>query len=196
MNRPRRVAVTAPPEPGLRSRPVPSRPVPETLLDPARAELARSTRRAQVRRAVLTLVCGGLLLLGVPVLLRLAPGLSEWRVAGLPLGWIVVAWVPYPLLALLAWWHLRGAERAERSGGDRIAVIEAGSPDGADPDGAVPDHSVARPATGLLPAPGSADLPDDAAQGRNPDSSASAGSEPDATDTTVQPAADHRAPST
>lgn len=114
MSRPRRIAVTAPPEPGERPRPVPGRPVPETVLDPARAELARTVRRAQLRRVARTLVCGALLLLGLPVLLRAAPGLAEWRVGGLPLGWIVVAWLPYPLLALLAWWHLRGAERAER----------------------------------------------------------------------------------
>ncbi|MEU6699674.1 hypothetical protein [Pseudonocardia sp. NPDC046786] len=139
MNRPRRVAVTAPPEPGVRSRPVPSRPVPETLLDPARAELARRTRRAQVRRATLTLVCGALLLLGVPVLLRVAPGLSEWRVAGLPLGWIVVAWLPYPLLALLAWWHLRGAERAERAGPDEPDGTEPAGDTVAAPGGTLPD---------------------------------------------------------
>jgi len=178
MNRPRRVAVTAPPDPGVRPRPVPPRPVPETLLDPARAELARSTRRAQVRRAALTLVCGALLLLGVPVLLRLAPGLSQWRPAGLPLGWILVAWVPYPLLALLAWWHLRGAERAERAGREQPGPV--------DRPAAPPPAEPAEPA-----APGS--------DGAGPAGTATR----DTSDTTapgthspIPPAAEHRATST
>lgn len=116
MNRPpRRVAVTAPPQPGARSRPVPARPVPQTVLDEGRAQHARTVRRAQLRRVAVTLTCGALLLIGLPVLLQAAPGLAGWRVGGLPLSWAVVAWLPYPLLALLAWWHLRGAERAEQA---------------------------------------------------------------------------------
>lgn len=97
---------------------MPAHPVGETVLDPARAERARTVRRSQLRRVAVTLACGALLLFGLPVLLHAAPGLAGWRVGGLPLGWIVVAWLPYPLLALLAWWHLRGAERAERPGDD------------------------------------------------------------------------------
>ncbi|SFM94054.1 hypothetical protein SAMN05216207_100569 [Pseudonocardia ammonioxydans] len=114
MNRPRRVAVTAPPETGVRSRPVPARPVPETVLERDRAAHARRVRHAQLRRAAITLACGALLLLGLPVLLHGVPGLAAWRLGWLPLGWMLVAWLPYPLLALLAWWHLRRAERAER----------------------------------------------------------------------------------
>lgn len=113
MSRPRRVAVTAPPEPG--ARPGTVRPAPEPVLDPELAAHARRVRRAQLRRAGTTLLCGAVLLLGLPVLLRYAPGLAQWRGAGLPLGWIAVAWLPYPLLAVLAWWHLRRAERAERA---------------------------------------------------------------------------------
>ncbi|MBC3190257.1 hypothetical protein H7X46_04170 [Pseudonocardia sp. C8] len=119
MNRPRRVAVTAPPEPGGRSRTPGARPVPEPVLEPGRAAQARTIRRAQLRRVAVTLTCGAVLLLGLPVLLHAVPGLTGWRVGGLPLGWILVAWVPYPLLAGLAWWHLRGAERVERD--DRAA---------------------------------------------------------------------------
>lgn len=104
-SRPRRVAVSAPPE---RATAVP-RPHPAAALDPGLAERARG-----LRRAVVTLVCAAVLLFGLPVLLRLAPDLARWRVGGLPLGWIAVAWLPYPLLGLLAWWHLRRAERAER----------------------------------------------------------------------------------
>ncbi|KAA1034610.1 hypothetical protein FVA95_03800 [Pseudonocardia sp. EV170527-09] len=109
-SRPRRVAVSAPPE---RATAVP-RPQPAATLDPGLAERARGLRRVQLRRAVVTLACAAVLLFGLPVLLRVAPDLARWRVGGLPLGWIAVAWLPYPLLGLLAWWHLRRAERAER----------------------------------------------------------------------------------
>ncbi|MEQ3551481.1 hypothetical protein WIS52_13490 [Pseudonocardia nematodicida] len=117
MNRPRRVAVSAPPGSGPRARPLPARPTPDTLLEPGRAAQARAVRRAQLRRAGWTLACGAVLLLGVPVLFWLAPGLTLTRALGLPVGWMVVAFAPYPLLALLAWWHLRAAERLERPDG-------------------------------------------------------------------------------
>ncbi|WP_224389429.1 hypothetical protein [Pseudonocardia sp. ICBG1293] len=84
------------------------------MLDPQLAGRARGLRRAQLRRAVITLTYAAVLLFGLPVLLRVAPGLAQWRVGGLPLGWIAVAWLPYPLLGVLAWWHLRRAEGAER----------------------------------------------------------------------------------
>ncbi|ANY05909.1 hypothetical protein [Pseudonocardia sp. HH130630-07] len=112
MNRPRRVAVTAPPEHG--GRPAAVRAAAEPL-DPALVALVRRVRRAQLRWAAITLAGGAVLLLGLPVLLYTAPALTQWRGTGLPLGWIAVAWLPYPLLAGLAWWHLRRAERTERT---------------------------------------------------------------------------------
>ncbi|MEJ8278482.1 hypothetical protein [Pseudonocardia spirodelae] len=110
-SRPRRVAVTAPPARGT----VVPRPHAAAALDPDLTAAARRLRRVQLRRAVVTLTCAAVLLFGLPVLLRLAPELAQWRVGGLPFGWIAVAWLPYPLLAVLGWWHLRRAERAERS---------------------------------------------------------------------------------
>lgn len=132
MNRPRRIAVSAPPEPGARARPVGARASPDGTLDPARTATARATRRVQLRRAAVTLACGAVLLFGLPALLSLVPDPGAWRLFGLPLSWIAVAVLPYPLLAGLAWWHLRGAERAERD-----AAPGPGTPaDGdAEPDG-------------------------------------------------------------
>jgi cytochrome oxidase assembly protein ShyY1 len=37
------------------------------------------------------------------------------RLAGIPLSWLAVAVLPYPVLVLLAGWQLRRAERAERA---------------------------------------------------------------------------------
>ena len=36
------------------------------------------------------------------------------RLAGIPLSWLAVAVLPYPVLVLLAGWQLRRAERAEQ----------------------------------------------------------------------------------
>lgn len=107
--RPRRVTVTAPPERGT---PV-ARARTGPVLEPGASERARRLRRAQLRVAAVTLSCAAALLFGLPLLLRVAPGLAEWRALGLPLGWIAVAWLPYPLLGAMAWWHLRRAEHAE-----------------------------------------------------------------------------------
>ncbi|MBW0105105.1 hypothetical protein [Pseudonocardia sp. KRD291] len=117
MSRPRRVSVTAPDGPAS----APARPAEAT--DPAVLELARRIRRAQLRRATVTVALGGLLLFGLPVLLLLAPDLAGLRLLGVPGGWLAVAIAPYPLLAGLAWWQLSGAERDERA------------PDGTDGDG-------------------------------------------------------------
>lgn len=149
MSRPRRVAVTAPPEPGVRARPVGARPSPETTLDPVHATTARAARRAQLHRAGRTLACGAVLLFGLPVLLRLAPEAAAVRLFGLPAGWVAVALLPYPLLAALAWWHLRGAERTERATapapgpgagepGEPVEAVQAG--DTADAGEAAPDR--------------------------------------------------------
>jgi hypothetical protein len=83
-------------------------------LAPAEVALARRIHHAQLRRA---LVAVGLLaagIVGLPVLLAAFPALDHVRVLGLPLSWLSVAVLPFPLLALLAWWQLRGAERVER----------------------------------------------------------------------------------
>jgi hypothetical protein len=81
---------------------------PETLA------AARRIRRAQLRRAVVLLAGGALLLVGMPVLIRVAPWLVEARLLGVPGAWLVVAVLPYPVMAVLAWAHLVAAERAER----------------------------------------------------------------------------------
>ena len=40
------------------------------------------------------------------------------RLSGVPLSWLAVAVLPWPVLAGLAWWQLRRAERAETGSGD------------------------------------------------------------------------------
>jgi TRAP-type C4-dicarboxylate transport system permease small subunit len=101
------VAVTSPQtRMALRAR----RSVPSSLDDDA-LRLAARVRRRQVRVAVGTLAGAGLLLVGLPVVLDLLS--VDVRVGGVPVGWIAVAVLPYPVLAVLAFLQLRRAEKAE-----------------------------------------------------------------------------------
>jgi hypothetical protein len=79
-------------------------------------ERARIVHRRQLRLALGVLAALAALLIGLPILLAAAPGLDEVRLAGIPLSWLAVAVLPYPVLALLARGQLRRAERVERDG--------------------------------------------------------------------------------
>lgn len=69
--------------------------------------------RAQLRRALLSsaVLVGSIGLL--PLLFHLAPGLGGRSVLGMPLPWLLLAFGCYPVIALIAWRHLRAAERLE-----------------------------------------------------------------------------------
>jgi hypothetical protein len=82
-------------------------------LDPADAERAARNYQLQRKRGWPVLVAICVLLLGLPVVLRLAPELTELRVLGLPASWLIMAVLPYPVMVLLARWQLRRAERIE-----------------------------------------------------------------------------------
>ncbi|MCF7551076.1 hypothetical protein [Pseudonocardia sp. WMMC193] len=84
---------------------------PVTSLDAEALARARRVRRAQLRVAAGTLVGAALLLVGLPALLDLLP--RDWRVGDMPVVWLAVAVLPYPVLATLAWVQLRRAERVE-----------------------------------------------------------------------------------
>jgi hypothetical protein len=115
MKQPRRVAVTSPQTrvalAGRRS----GAPAAPPHLAPADAERARRIHRRQLRYALTVLGLLAALLLGLPLVLAGAPVLDTVRLAGIPVSWLAVAVLPFPLMALLAGWHLRKAERAERS---------------------------------------------------------------------------------
>jgi len=113
VNRTKRVAVTSPQTRLARSRRqergrwrVPRLRAPE-------AERAATLYRLQRRRGIPALVAMFLLVLGLPVLFTLAPGLDTARLWGIPVSWLVIAVLPYPVLAGLAWWQLRRAEKTE-----------------------------------------------------------------------------------
>jgi hypothetical protein len=83
------------------------------LLPAAAVERARRIRARQLRLALGVLAWLAVLLLGLPVVLAMTPGLDGVRLAGVPVSWLAVAVLPYPVLALLAGWQLRRAELAE-----------------------------------------------------------------------------------
>lgn len=116
MTRQRRFAVTSPQtrlviarrRSGLRADP--------PHLAPADLERARRLHRTQLRRALGAVAWLAVLIIGLPVLLAVLPGLDAVRLFGVPVSWLAVAVLPYPVLVILAGWQLRRAERAERAG--------------------------------------------------------------------------------
>ncbi|MCO1653566.1 hypothetical protein [Pseudonocardia humida] len=116
MTRQRRVAVTSPQTRLALSSRRGGAPAVPPHLSAGEAERARRIHRRQLRHALSALGLLGVLLLGLPLLLAALPELDAVRVVGVPLSWLAVAVLPYPLLVALAHWQLRRAERAERIG--------------------------------------------------------------------------------
>jgi hypothetical protein len=70
--------------------------------------------RAQLRPALAVLVALVAGLGGIPLLFRLLPDLAGVRVGPMPLAWLLLGVLVYPLLLVAAWWHVRAAESVER----------------------------------------------------------------------------------
>ena len=75
----------------------------------------------QLRLAVTVLIPLGLIGFGLPALLIAVPGLARIQIGWLPLSWVLVGVVVFPVLVLLGWWYVRAAETAER---DFTAAVE------------------------------------------------------------------------
>ena len=111
---PRRITVTSP---RTRARPGGNRA-------PARREIDEQTQvgqvymhtllRAQLRLAMLVCLVSGLFLGGLPLLFALSAAARSVRVLGLPLPWLLLGVLVYPLLVAGAWLYIRAAERNER----------------------------------------------------------------------------------
>ena len=118
---PPRVRVTAPP----RQR---------HAVRPRAGELDRATRLGGVYlgsllRSQLWLaarVLGALvgLVATLPLVFHLDPDLSRVSVAGLPLAWVLLGGVVYPVLVLLGWVYVRAAERNERAFAELMSEID------------------------------------------------------------------------
>jgi len=75
--------------------------------------LVRSLVRAQLRLALFVGALAAILIAGLPLVFALFPHLSQVRVLGVPVPWIVLAVLVYPGVCLGAWGYVRAAERNE-----------------------------------------------------------------------------------
>jgi hypothetical protein len=112
MNSPQRVRVTHPRTSASRSQPRTARSEIDAQTELGAVYMA-SLLRTQGRLAAVVLLAVTLLLGGLPLLFLAAPGLKEVDVAGMPLPWMLLALVVYPLLLSLGWLYVRRAERNE-----------------------------------------------------------------------------------
>ena len=80
-----------------------------------------SLLRAQLRLAALVLLALAVLVGGLPLAFRLFPQLMETHVVGMPLSWVLLAFVVYPLMFVFGWFYVRSAERTEQ---DFTDVVE------------------------------------------------------------------------
>jgi hypothetical protein len=121
--RPQRVRVTGPPRrPGRGGPAARAREIDEqTVLG---AVLMSSLLRAQLRLAALTLAPLAAFAVGVPLLFRVLPGLADVRIAGVPLSWLLLAVVVYPLLLVLGIAFVRRAERHEAEFAELLGATE------------------------------------------------------------------------
>src|SRR5690606_10189798 len=111
MRHQRRVAVTSPQTRRALAGRRTGAPAAPPHLAPVDAERARRIHDKQLRFALTVLGLLATLLLGLPLLLAGTPALDGVRLVGIPVSWLAVAVLPYPLLVLLAYWQLRRAER-------------------------------------------------------------------------------------
>lgn len=82
----------------------------QTMLGEA---LLRSLMRAQLRLAVGVLVLLGVTLGALPLLFDVVPAFRRLHVLGIPLPWLLLGVLVYPVLLGLGWFYLRYAERIE-----------------------------------------------------------------------------------
>ena len=109
----RRVAVTSPQTRLAHARRRVSRHWRAPRLDRAEADRARTLYRAQRWRGVTTLVLLFTWIFGLPVVFAVLPVLDDLRLFDVPASWLALVLLPFPVMVLLARWHLRRAERVE-----------------------------------------------------------------------------------
>jgi putative solute:sodium symporter small subunit len=113
---PRRVTVTSPRTEAARRRRAPARPLTELAEQTSVGDvLIRSLIRAQLRLALAVLVVFACVLGGLPLLFAIVPGAGRAEVFGMPLPWLLLGVVSFPLLVVLAVVYVRQAERNERA---------------------------------------------------------------------------------
>jgi hypothetical protein len=77
--------------------------------------------RAQLRLGATVLAATALLLGGLPLLFLAVPATSSLRVWQVPLPWLVLGVLVYPVVLLAARYYVRHSERVERDFADLVA---------------------------------------------------------------------------
>jgi hypothetical protein len=75
--------------------------------------LVDSLIRAQLRLAIMIVVVVTLTLGALPLAFRFAPAVVDAHIAGIPLPWLLLGFLAYPLLLALGWYFVVHAERNE-----------------------------------------------------------------------------------
>lgn len=75
--------------------------------------LVDSLMRAQLRLALFVLLVLAGTLGALPLVFHFAPSVSATHIAGVPLPWILLGFLAYPLLLALGWYYVVHAERNE-----------------------------------------------------------------------------------
>jgi hypothetical protein len=118
---PRRVRIESPRRSGVRAatRPAVSREIDEQTH--VGEVYMRALLRTQLRLALGICLIFAVLLGGLPLLFALQPTVSDVHVLGLPLPWLVLGVLVYPVLIAGAWFYVRTAERNEQ---DFVELVE------------------------------------------------------------------------
>ncbi|WP_182525446.1 hypothetical protein [Nocardioides dongkuii] len=119
--RPPRVRVSGPP----RRRTAPVRPRARDIDADTRLGgiYLGSLLRAQLGLAARVLTALVVTVGSWPLLFHLWPGLAAVELGGLPLAWLVLGVLVYPLLVALGWWYVRRAERHEQDFADLMGEV-------------------------------------------------------------------------
>lgn len=75
--------------------------------------LVDSLVRAQLRLAIVIVLVIAFTLGALPLVFHFAPAVSDAHIAGIPLPWILLGFLTYPLLLALGWYYVVHAERNE-----------------------------------------------------------------------------------
>ncbi|MCD4532726.1 hypothetical protein LRP67_01315 [Nocardioides sp. cx-169] len=83
-----------------------------------------SLLREQLRLAMRTIALLVLTVGSLPLAFHLAPRLSDVHIGGMPLAWLLLGGLVYPLLVVLGWSYVRRAERNERDFADLMSEAD------------------------------------------------------------------------
>lgn len=75
--------------------------------------LVDSLVRAQLRLAIVIVLIVAATLGSLPLVFRFVPAVSDAHIAGIPLPWLLLGFLAYPLLLALGWYYVIHAERNE-----------------------------------------------------------------------------------